>query len=62
MSSKYVDVTSIVQVIGTVYNTPQILDYTDKYSITEDDFVEDFHKIVFGAILKFMNLVQKKLL
>jgi hypothetical protein len=40
MPSKFVDVPSIVQVIGSVYNTPQLLDYTDKYTITEDDFPE----------------------
>ena len=35
MSSKFVDVTAIMQVIGCVYNQPQLLDYTDKYSIEE---------------------------
>ena len=32
MASKYVDTTAIMQVIGTVFNNPQILDYTDKYT------------------------------
>ena len=61
MSSKYVDVTSIMQVIGSVYNTPQLLDYTDKYSITDDDFDEEFHKIVFGAIYKIYELGAEKI-
>ena len=52
MSSKYTDLTSIIQVIGSVFNTPQLLDYDDKYWITEDDFDDKFHKIVFGAIYK----------
>jgi hypothetical protein len=33
MSSKFVDTASIIQVIGCVFNTPQLLDYTDKYII-----------------------------
>ena len=50
MSSKFVDITSITQVIGTVYNNPSILDQTDKYILIDDDFPDNFHKIVFGAI------------
>ena len=52
MSSKYTDITAITQVIGSVYNNPALLDYTDKYSINEEDFPDDFHKIAFGAIYK----------
>jgi len=32
------------------------LDYTDKYTIIDDDFVDDFHKIVFGTIYKLHEL------
>ena len=56
MGSKYVDITSIMQVIGCVYNNPSLLDYTDKYTITENDFPDDFHKIAFGAIYKIYEL------
>ena len=49
-ASKYVDITSIMQVIGCVYNNPTLLDFTDRYTITEEDFQEEFHKITFGAI------------
>ena len=52
MSSKYTDITAITQVIGSVYNNPALLDYTDKYSINEEDFPDDFHRIAFGAIYK----------
>lgn len=52
MPSKYTDLTSVIQVIGSVFNTPQLLDYDDKYWITEDDFDDKFHRIVFGAIYK----------
>lgn len=50
MSSKYVDVSAITQVIGCVLKNPALLDDTDKYVIREDDFVDEFHKIVFGSI------------
>ena len=60
MSSKYIDVSAIVQVIGCVYNNPNILGETDKYIITEDDFVEDFHKIVFGTMYKLYELGASK--
>ena len=56
MSSKFVDVTAIMQVIGCVYNQPQLLDYTDKYSIEEEDFPDPFHKVVFGSIYKLHEL------
>ena len=56
MSSKYIDSTAIMQVIGCVFNTPQLLEYTDKYSITENDFQDQFHKIAFGAIYKLHEL------
>lgn len=56
MASKYIDPTSIIQVIGCVYNTPKLLEYTDKYTITENDFQDQFHKIAFGAIYKLYEL------
>ena len=52
MPNKYTDLTSVIQVIGSVFNTPQLLEYSDKYWITEDDFEDKFHQIVFGAIYK----------
>ena len=56
MASKYVDVTAIMQVVGNVFNNPQILDFTDKYTITEDDFPDEFHRVAFGAIYKIHEL------
>lgn len=61
MISKYIDTPSIVQVIGCVFKSPQLLDYTDKYTITEDDFQDDFHKIVFGTIYKLHELGAEKI-
>ena len=51
MGSKYVDTTAITQVIGCVFNNPNLLDNSD-YIITDEYFVEYFHKIVFGVIYK----------
>lgn len=59
MASKYVDVTAIMQVIGCVYNNPQILKFEDKYTITDEDFPDEFHRTVFGAIYKIYELGAK---
>lgn len=50
MSSKYVDVASIIQVIGSIYNNPKILDNDYKYHFNEEDFPDRFHKVLFSAI------------
>lgn len=55
-TSKYVDTASIIQVIGCVFKSPQLLDQTDKYILTDDDFPDQFHKIVFGTIFKLHEL------
>ena len=46
---RYIDIGSIVQVIGGVYLNPNLLD-NENYHFTEDDFVEEFHRIIFGSI------------
>ncbi len=61
MASKYVDVSAVMQVIGCVYNHPQLLDYSDKYIITDDDFPDEFHRITFGAIYKIYELGAQKI-
>ena len=61
MSSKYNDISSVMQVIGCVYLKPELLDNTDKYNITDEDFVSDFHKIVFGSIYKIYELGANKI-
>jgi replicative DNA helicase len=59
MPSKYVDSLSIMQVIGCIYNTPEILEYTDKYNIVDEDFPDEFHRVVFGSIYKLYELGAK---
>lgn len=56
MASKYNDPAAVIQIIGCVYNDPSLLDMEDKYTITENDFQDKFHQIVFGTIFKLHEL------
>lgn len=58
MSSLYIDTPSTIQVIGGVYLTPALLDQ-EKYNFSEEDFPNQFHKIVFGAIYNLYKLGAK---
>lgn len=55
MAGRYVDIPSIMQVIGSIYQNPSLLD-NEKYNITEDDLTEDFHKVIFGSIFNLHAL------
>ena len=55
---RYCDVSAIVQVIGNIYNNVSLLDYED-YHFNEDDFPEQFHKILFGSIYNLHALGAK---
>lgn len=59
MKSKYIDIASMVQIIGNIYNNPSILDKDDKYKFKEDNFASDFHRIVFGAMYNLYQLGAK---
>ena len=61
MSSKYYDVVSVMQVVGCVYNNPALLEFTDKYSINEEDFHDPFHRTVFGAIYNLYQMGAEKI-
>lgn len=61
MASKYVDTKAIIQVVGCVFTHPYILDANDKYSITAEDFPDQFHKIVFGSIVRLHELGAKEI-
>lgn len=56
MTTKYIDIASLTNVIGNVYSNPNLLDIKDKYFFNESDFVDDFHKIVFGVIFNLHQL------
>lgn len=57
---RYVDVSAIVQVIGNIYNNVSLLDY-EEYHFNEDDFPEQFHKILFGSIYNLHALGAKEI-
>ena len=46
---RYTDIPSCMQVIGAIYQNPSLLD-NEKYHFVEEDFTEDFHKVLFGSI------------
>lgn len=56
--TQIVDIPSIVQVIGCIYQQPSLLD-NQNYFFHEDDFTEEFHKIIFGSIYNIYNLGAK---
>jgi replicative DNA helicase len=60
MSVKYVDTSAIIQVIGCIYNNVNLLD-DEKYFFHEEDFIEEFHKILFGSIYNLHALGAKEI-
>lgn len=59
--SKYIDISSVVQVIGNIFNNPNILDMDEKYFFNEEDFTEEFHRIIFGSIYNLHQLGAKEI-
>ena len=57
--AEYIDTTSIIQVIGCIYQNPNLLD-DEKYFFNEDDFTQEFHKILFGSIYNLHALGAKE--
>ena len=61
MKSKYGEISTIVQVIGCLYNNPKLFEKEDKYSFNKEDFYDDFHKVVFGCIYNLWQLGAKEI-
>ena len=61
MSSKYYDVSACMQVIGDVFINPSLLDLEEKYKFHEEDFVQEFHRILFGSIYNLHQLGAKQI-
>ena len=60
MSLNYVDTVATIQVIGSVFKHPYLLEQNDKYFFSEDDFVDRFHKTIFGSVYNmYCNGVRK---
>ena len=60
VKKKYTDIPSIVQVIGNIYKNVSLLD-NEKYKFYEEDFPEEFHKILFGSIYNLHILGAKEI-
>lgn len=58
--SRYVDIPAIVQVIGSLYNMPSLLE-NENYHFYEEDFTEEFHKVLFGSIYNLYQLGAKEI-
>ncbi len=59
--SNYIDTTAIMNVIGNVYSNPKLFEADDKYFFSEEDFVTDFQKVVFGAMFNLHQLGAKEI-
>ena len=46
---RYVDIPATMQVIGGVYLNNNLFE-DERYHFSEEDFSEEFHKILFGSI------------
>ena len=57
---KYVDIAAVIQVIGSIYKNPMLLE-NENYFFNEDDFTEEFHKILFGSIYNLHALGAKEI-
>lgn len=60
MNKRYVDISAIIQVIGCIYQNPSLLD-NENYFFNEEDFTEDFHKILFGSMFNLHQLGTKNI-
>ena len=60
MKSNYVDTKSIIQVIGSIYQNPELLD-SEQYNFNPEDFPQDFHKVIFESIYNLHVLGAKNI-
>ena len=56
----YVDIPAIIQVIGGIFLNNALLDNIN-YNFNEDDFTEEFHKILFGSLYNLHVLGDNKI-
>ena len=60
MASKYIDTSAIIQVIGNIYLNPSLID-NENYFFNEEDFTEDFHRILFESIYNLYVMGAKEI-
>jgi replicative DNA helicase len=58
MKSSYIDTKAIIQVIGSIYQNPELLDET-QYKFNPEDFPQEFHRVMFEAIYNLHALGAK---
>ena len=56
----YIDTAAIIQVIGAIFMNNDLLD-NNSYTFNEEDFPEEFHKILFGSIFNLHQLGAKNI-
>ena len=56
MKSKYMDIAATTQIIGSIAKNPSLLDQEEKYWFIEDDFPDEFHRVLFGTIFQIHQL------
>lgn len=59
--SKYADAPSTIQLIGCIYKNPYLMDNEGEYFFSEEDFPNDFHRVVFGAAYNLWKMGAKNL-
>ena len=60
-NSRYIEISSLIQVIGCLYNKPKLFEQNDKYKFNVEDFYDDFHKVVFSSIYNLWQLGAKEI-
>lgn len=53
--SRYIDIPAIIQVLGSIYQAPALLD-NEQYSLAMYDFVEEFHQVIYASIYNLHQL------
>jgi replicative DNA helicase len=53
--SQYYDSAAAIQAIGCCFNNPSLLDAGSGYTLSDTDFVTDFHRVVFASIANLHN-------
>lgn len=57
--TQIVDIPSIVQVIGCIYQQPSLFE-NQNYFFNEEDFTEDFHRVLFGSMFNLYKIFGTK--
>jgi len=56
----YIDIPSVVQIIGNIYKNPSLLSNDDKYKFKEEDFPSSFQRIIFGCLYNLYQMGAKE--